>query len=416
MLSIPRMKLWLAIGAGIMCMAVGNFCYADDAAVLPKGVSRMFLQTDFAIPWDKRFNSGGAPELYGQPFTGPLNSTLIPGLPPGASFGQSAVDVERSGYQLIFQPAYGVTDRLSIGLIIPVYAFYNNVNPHVNSGPGSGATVGFNPAVPGGIAPLFVPGTTRATVQDINNLLGSRFGLKPVQSWEETGIGDIEAGGRYQYYRSEIVRASFTGGARFPTGKTDDQDNLADSAFGKGTYGLLAQFQTDFMHQTDGLGKRLGFPDPGEWFINTTARYVYNLPMTQNLRVCPGGTPFCNTKDDVHSKIGDEFQLEISGRLGMFIKGLNFTPLYMYGHKFKDHYSGDKGLDYGALNQQLDNTRGEATQHILLLQLTYTTIPLFLEKQLPAPLVFSVQWRDRFAGSGGLPKNQLLGFTVQAFF
>lgn len=376
----------------------------------------MFMQTDVAIPWDKRFTSGGGSEPYGQPFTGSLNSSLIPGLPPGASFGQSAVDVERSGTQVLFQPAYGVTDRLSIGLNIPVFSFRNNVNPMVNSGPGSGATVGFNPLVPGGIAPLFVPGTRRATAQDINNLLGSRFGLKPIQSWNEAGIGDIEVGGRYQYYKGEVVRAAFTGGARFPTGQIDDPDNLADSPFGKGVYALLAQFQTDFMHQADGLGKRLGFPDPREWFINTTARYTYNVPTTQNLRVCPGGGPFCNVHDDVHTKIGDEVQLEMSGRYGVFIRGLNFTPLYMFGYKFKDHYSGDKGLDYGALNQQLENTRGEATQHILLLQLTYTTIPLFVEKQFPLPLVFSVQWRDRFAGSGGLPKNQLIGFTVQAFF
>ena len=115
-------------------------------------------------------------------------------------------------------------------------------------------------------------------------------------------------------------------------------------------------------------------------------------------------------------KVGDQIQAEISGRLGFLVNGLNFSPLYQYTYKFKDHYSGDKGLDYGSLNQQLDNTRDEVQQHIFILQLTYTTIPLVLEKRFPIPLVVQVAYRDRFAGSGGTPKSQYIGFTVQAFF
>src|SRR6185295_14979629 len=109
-------------------------------------------------------------------------------------------------------------------------------------------------------------------------------------------------------------------------------------------------------------------------------------------------------------------QVEMSGKIGLLIPGLNFSPLYQYTFKFKDHYSDDKGLDYGSLNQQLDNTRGTVEQHVYILQLTYTTLPMFIQKQFPVPLALQLAYRDRFAGTGGTPKSQYIGFTFQAFF
>jgi hypothetical protein len=405
-------------------LSVNSVCLADEAVVLPKGLFRFQADTHWYLPFDQRFDKDGNAVDYAAPFNTQLNSVLIPGLAPlngfvpggVASFGQSQLTFKRHLTETFFQLAYGATDRLSLGINIPYFWAQNDVTANVNSAPGSGANIGFNPAFPGGVAPLAVPGTRRATTQDIQNLLGAQFGIKPIQTWEHSGIGDIVVGGRYQYYRSENLRAAFTGGAQFPTGYTDDPDNLADTAWGIGSYSLLGQLQTDYMHQKDGLAKRLGFPDPWEWMINTTLRYQYNLPTTKLLRVCPGGGVFCNIKDNVDTKVGDDVQAEISSRVGLFVPGLNISPLYLYRYKFKDHYSGDKGLDYGGLNQQLDNLRGQVTEHIFIVQLTYTTLPAFIQKQFPFPLVAQLAYRDRFAGSGGVPKSQYIGFTFHAFF
>lgn len=428
MTRLNQARAWrvvVVVGIFLLGLVPQQASLADDAVVLPKGLSRLFVDTHFYIPFDKRFDKDGNAVPYAQPFNTSLNSVLIPALTPLnaffgpggiASFGKSNVSVERNLTEMIFQPAYGVTDRLSLGVNIPYFQYKNEVNASVDSSASSGANIGFNPGVPGGIAPLAFPGTTRASTQSIQNLLGAQFGIKPIQTWEESGIGDIEVGGRYQYYRGQDIRAAFTGGVRLPTGKVDDPDNLVDTPFGKGAYALLFQFSQDYMHQKDGLGKRLGFPDPGEWFINTTFRYDLNLPTKETLRVCPGGGPFCNTKDDVNIKYGDQIQGEMSGRIGLLLPGLYFTPLYQYTFKFKDHYSGDKGLDYGSLNQQLDNARGQVQQHIYIVQLTYNTIPSLIQKEFPLPLVFEVSYRERFAGQGGTPKSQYIGFTVMTFF
>jgi hypothetical protein len=389
--------------------SIGTNAMADDAVVLPKGLTRMYVDTHFFIPFDKRFDTNGNAVPYGQPFSVNLNNSVFGALPPGTSLGTTNVQFTRHVKEMQIQPAYGLTDRLTVGINIYYYWYENEINAGINT---QGANLGIAPN--GQIAPRNIPGVRAATIQDINNLLARNFGLKPIQSWSQSGIGDIEVGGRYQYFRGENFRAAFTGGARFPTGQAEDPDNPMFSRFGNGTYALLAQFQQDWMNQRDGLGKRLGFPEPGDYFINTTFRYEYNLPDTRTLRVCPGGGITCNTKDDVHTKRGDVIEAEVSPKVGLFVPGLILSATYKYGYKFVDHYSGDKGLDYGALNTQLDRTA--ASEQVAVATLTYSMITLYQAKLIPLPLVAQVSYRNRFAGSGGFGESQYVGLTVQAFF
>jgi len=395
----------------------------DDAVVMPKGYFRMFFDAQFYIPFDQRYNNSGQPESFGAPLSVPLDTATFPalaGLNPflggaTASLGQSSVQIERNLQQYLFQPVYGLTDRLTIGMNIPYVMVKQNVSASVDSSPGSGANVGFStiasPFGPAGsIVPIaLVPGTRRATLQDINNQLGSQFGLAPVQTWEDEGIGDIEAGGRYQYYRGANFRAALTSGVRFPTGHVDDINNLVDVGWGTGAYALLFQFNQDFMLQKDGLGKRLGFPTPGEFFINTTFRYDLNLPNKQMARVCAPGV-VCNNLDNVSRNLGDVLAVDVSGKVGLLTNGLIFVPRFWYSYKERDQFSGDKGYAYGDL--ALETQR---TEYIYFLSLLYSTIPLVAEGKFWLPGSISVTYRDRFAGTN-VPKSQYVGFTVQVYF
>jgi hypothetical protein len=64
------------------------------------------------------------------------------------------------------------------------------------------ATVGFNPAVPGGIAPLRVPGTRPPTTEDIQTFV-ERQGFRRVDDWSDASFGDSFGGLKYQYFQSE---------------------------------------------------------------------------------------------------------------------------------------------------------------------------------------------------------------------
>ena len=68
------------------------------------------------------------------------------------------------------------------------------------------ATVGFNPAVPGGIAPLGVPGTRPPTTEDIQAFV-ERLGFRRVETWSDASFGDSFAGLKYQYFQLGTLAA-----------------------------------------------------------------------------------------------------------------------------------------------------------------------------------------------------------------
>jgi hypothetical protein len=420
----PARRIVAAVLVTGIALSDGAFAQVgpgDDAVVLPKGYFRLMFDGQFFIPFTNRYNDNGDSVPMGQPYSVPLNSVTFPALAPlnafaggNATLGNSQVDIKRHLQQYLFQPAYGLTDRLTIGMNIQYVSVRNQVTANVDS---SAATVGFttvaSPFGPAGsIAPIaLVPGTRRATTQDIQNLLRTQFGLSPVQTFNADGIGDIEIGGRYQYYRGEYVRAAFTGGARIPTCRTDDPNNLVDVGWGTGAYALLSHFNFDLMFQKDGLGKRLGFPAPGELLINTTVRYEYNLPNTQQARVCNPNLICNNIDNDTKRKLGDVIAVDVSAKVGMLFDGLIFVPRYFYQYKFKDAYSGDNpNFTYGDL--AIDT---QSTQHLYFLSLVYSTVPIVGQGKFWFPASFSVTFRDRFAGTN-VVDSRYIGFNAQFFF
>jgi hypothetical protein len=235
-------------------------------------------------------------------------------------------------------------------------------------------------------------------------------GFKRVENWSAQGFGDVEVGARYQYLKSEEWALAFTGGIRAPTAKVDDPDDFTDNTLGYGgTYALLFRLHQDYLHQPAGPTKQLGIPEPGSFLVNTTLRYDLFIADKELLRVCNVHAPICPDKENVSRDIGDIVEAELSGNFGL-LKGLYFSPLYKFGHKFKDHYSGSQGFDYASLAEETDYN-----EHVYKIGLSYTTLPLFLEKRFPLPLTTTVFYKQRFAGDNNLFKSKYAGFVIQAF-
>ena len=170
----------LAHCALLISLHLASFSYADDAQVLPKGVFRGILESNFYLNVDKRYNPDGKKEdvavdydnrnLNSSVFSGLGQVETVFGMPAGsASIGTSKVSFDY-GFQILkFKLQYGVTDRLSIGANIPYWWVTNQVKARLDT---STATVVKNAfKVPGGtIAPLSVPGTVPLTTADVQNL------------------------------------------------------------------------------------------------------------------------------------------------------------------------------------------------------------------------------------------------------
>jgi hypothetical protein len=390
---------------------------ADDAQVLPQGVFRVSVEASFSFPVTERFTSSGGTEALATDFNRDLDRTVFSDLrlveaafrlPEGsATFGRSVVDFTRHIQITTLRAAYGLTDRLSLGVRVPYLTQENQVNATLDT---RTATVGFNPAVPGGVAPLGVPGTRPPTTEDIQAFV-ERLGFRRVETWSDASFSDSFAGAKYQYYRSAHWRLAATGRVRFPTGRWDDPNNLVDFPTGFDAWGLALELHQDFVWQRPGLARRLGVLTTGEFVLNTRFQYEALFPDTKPFRVCSIHQPICpNFDPQVHRDVGDIVEAEIAGTIGL-LPGLTLTPMYTYTHKFQDQFRGDRGFNYGQLK-----TETEGDLHTLDLRLVYSTALLFAAQRFPVPLSVSVRYVDRLAGTNNRSQTRYLGFILAGAF
>jgi hypothetical protein len=388
--------------------------FADSAEVLPKGVFGVSMEGRYYFPFDKKFNNDREKEALGKDFNATLNSNIFPaltlveigfGMPPGsANIGRSVVSFKYQGEDAITLIQYGLTSRLTLGVKIPYYWRKNQVDSWLDT---SKATVGKN-VVFSTLAPLVFPGTVPLTKSDVLNLLGPGlkigasfipgYEFKRFGTWSDSGVGDIEVGGRYQYLKTNNWRLAFTGGVRLPTGQIDDIDNLTDIALGDGAYALLFQFNNDYT----GIKNLV---------LNFTPRYYLTLPHSMRLRIPEDiHKPITRNEENVDRNLGDVIELEASGAYKIF-NGFSFSLLYKFGYKLKDRVvAGDRGYSYESLESE---TR--AIEHIGIVSLCYSTIPLFEKHKFPIPMTASISYRNRFAGQNVL-RTQYLSLNLAAYF
>jgi hypothetical protein len=389
----------------------------DDARVLPQGRWHLSVEARSSLPITRRFTPEGGTEDLATDFNRELNSTVFPDLqlveaafrlPEGnATFGRSVVTFEQSMQIYTVQASYGLTDRLSVGVRVPYWTQDNQVQAALDS---RTATVGFNPAVPGGIAPLGVPGTRPPTTEDIQAFV-ERLGFRRVDDWSDASFGDSFAGLKYQYFRSEHWRLAATGRVRLPTGRWDDPNNLVDFPTGFDAWGLGLEVHQDVVWQRPGLSRRLGVLTTGELVLNTRLQYEAIFPDTKPFRVCPIHQPICpNFDPQVHRDVGDLVEAEIAGTVGL-LPGLTFMPMYTYTHKFQDQFRGNRDFNYGLLQAQTDTDF-----HTLELRLAYSTALLVAQQRFSVPLSLSLRYMDRVAGTNNRLVIRALGVILTGTF
>jgi hypothetical protein len=398
--------------------------HADNAEVLPKGVKRLSVDSNFYLPIDERYDPDGDTEDAATDFNATLDRSVfedlgdledffnayLPGSLPGgiATIGNSIVSFEYDVtiVELSFQ--YGITDRLTAGIMIPYWKVENDVSAKVDT---SNATLGFNPAFDPSksfdpmdmttfqLIPVSLGGIQDdAAATELAQHSLAELGYERFETWDDDGISDIEAGLRYQYLKTENWRLAFTGGVRFPTGEVDDPDNLVDRGFGSGAWALLFHLNQDYV----GIKNLV---------LNGTVRYELYLPDKEKLRVPEDvNRPITANKEKVDRDFGDVIELETSG-IYEFAEGFKVSLLYRYGFSFEDDVSGDEGFPYESLEDET-----EQTEHVVMAGLSYSTLPLFMAKRFPVPLEASLSYRNRFAGSNNVFKSEYIGLQLAVYF
>ncbi|UCG39127.1 MAG: hypothetical protein JSV00_02520 [bacterium] len=358
-------------------------CLADSAEVLPKGISNLSVTSTYYLPIDTEFGPGGDKEKVYADYTGLSIASLF-----GLDLGTTVIDFEYEYFYTYITYQYGLSDRVSIGLTIPFSRQKTDLGEaRIDTSGGDAATLAF-------IGCSGVPGADDAcATQFILDQLETTLGYEWFETWSDSGIGDIIAGLRYQYYRDEDWQLAFTGGITFPTGEVDDPDNLLDTAFGNGAYVLNFHFNNDFKGIEDLV-------------LNGTFRYEMVLPAKETLRVPPDvNIPITDVKERVDRDIGDTIELELSGKYSLS-DTWSLGLVYKYGLGMKNRVSGD----YPSLEDETDYI-----EHVYTVDISYSTVSLYMDKKFSVPMAASLAYRDRFAGENA-NNSQYLAFGLSVYF
>ena len=389
----------IALSAAITAPQTG---LADDAEVLPKNVSRVYLDFYRYHPTTHRYNADGDREALAHPFTdAALDSSVLTSLAPldafvpgKATIGDVAVEYEYDIDVLDLGYSYGLTENLSIGFHLPYYWISNNVDTALDT---SSANVGLNPVTGECCIPLAFGGVVMDT-DDVQNLVMDEYGFSEIDDWSRDGIGDTELGAKYRFYRQQDSALALTGGLRIPTGYEDDADKLNDVAWSYGNYALLLRLHYDYLLSnlwSKSASSLQTLPAGGDLVANLTFRYDYMLPDSKTMRI--GDTPdqvLTNNRERVDRELGDLYNLEAALKY-YASDALAFGLVYTYGGKFKDDIDGDEGYNYSSLEKDTDSS-----QQIIKLETSYSTLPAYQAQRSRLPMEFSLAYRERFKGDG----------------
>ena len=319
----------------------------------------------------------------------------------GASLGTTASSMEFDSERGEISVGYGVTDDLTVGIIVPFGTVKNKVDFSV-----SGATLGNNPAYNPQLATSatnlpYLPtstGVTPFSTADVQTLLASpTYGYKPIASTRTTGLADPTIGLLYQASKSKNSSLVLGAGVDIGIAKEDDPDNLVDVPINNGNSALRlrAEYYKNLAHNWDFFAK-------AEYGIEFEDSVTKRVP-TQGEVLAPK-----SSTEKVKRDLGDYRSYELS--VGKSVKNWRYAGRLYRLEKDADDYTSDIGTDVTALET---NTAGYVNQWEA--EVSWSGVEAWAKGNLFMPLIASVAYKDTFGGKNGLDWSELY-FRVTTFF
>jgi hypothetical protein len=407
---------------------------AEDARVLPAGRSRFSFTYAKTDGIKQTYNDRGEVEDITKPYNIPLDSGAISsfassvgpdfqnlvsllndtGLRYDASMSGTAdgpivatdaskpllgdaltkgfLGVDVTAYRSVSAFTYmtGITDRLSVGFMIPIVS--TRVRASANIGKIDNTIADYKEAFSGmgaGFEPI-VSGLETLENADIELLQRKALednGYARFGSTEQSGLGDVGFGGRYNYFKSRkeswinSVQTQLTA----PTGKTRTASILTNVDNGSGNW------NAEFAHVLNFIPG--GGVNP--WCFSHGLHYTWRLPGKRLMRVRNSPSdilPNASTEEEVRTEFADKVWTNLGVKYSLN-STLSFETNYEWYYHGRDTYKGTRAKDYSYL--------GDATElylETLNLGMTISMIQGFMNKQFPLPMDFSVNWYRTMAG------------------
>lgn len=408
--------------------------FAEDARTLPAGRSRLSFLYARTNGISQKFNDQGVAESITKPYNMNLDASAIgafansvspqfgnlisllndtglrydasaSGTPSGGvtatdpskpllgealTKGFLGIDVEATQSQSVFQYMHGVTDRLSLGFMIPIVtnrvrasAAINQVNntladyTRAFQGMGSGFTDIVN-----GLEYL-----DNANIESLQTLALENNGYKRFGSSEQSSVGDVVFGGRYNYLKTpkENWINSFQLGFSAPTGKTHAPSAIAELDHGSGVWDIAAAHVTNFIPG--------GARSP--WTFSNGLHYTYRLPGKKIMRVRGDPSDFlpnASTEEEIQLHYASKVWTTLAARYSLN-STMSFESSYEFYWKGRDNFQGTRAKDYTYLGAET-----ETYLETLNFSWNISLIEAFSAKRFPLPMDFSLNYYRPMAG------------------
>ncbi len=293
--------------------------------------------------YDHRFDNRGRRVDLDRDYNGLDLARLNPGLA-----GTLRLDTRAVTEYTELLLGYGITDDLTVGIILP----YTRTTTYVRFG------------VDGGIG--------NAGMQAM--LAG--LGYRTPRTISVAGFADPTVGVLWRFHKSPADSAILGFGVRFGIARNDDPNDLFDIPPGDGSTDLRSRFEY--------------FRDLGQGFdLHLLAEYQVQLP--DYVRARPGNPLTTASVERLRRNLGDywESDVEIGKRFGNWRLSATW---HRYQEK-PDRYRSPSGADTSALSAHTD-TRADQMR----LALSWSGIEAWQGGRLPLPLVVKLEVQDAVRG------------------
>jgi hypothetical protein len=285
-----------------------------------------------------------------------------------------------------FGGGYGLTDQLTVYGYIPFYTA--EVNLSVNRTAKGQTTAG---------SLLQLGNLPNVDTRLIQSLVVNYFGYKPLGKWQATNFGDAEFGFLYQLKKWKNAGLLFSVGAVAPSGRIDDPDILQDIAFGDGQWDTFGEF---------GGGINLS----PIFSFDSWTRLTYQFPFSTTLRLPDTQKfPLTTKKGITEIKLGNKAQFNFQGSVHLNEEWTT-SILYIFEYKERDAYQSAFEISNAILN--IDT---EKDSHTAKLNLNYSTVHLYKNKQFFMPLNLNLSWQTIFSGKN-IPYYKRIDFETAIYF
>jgi hypothetical protein len=415
----------LLLHLSLSVLAQSQSMAAETARVLPKGIFRARVVTVQTSSMNDMVNDNGELEPLGQRLNRTVTvddviasdprvqqlvntlNTLEAGLGYNLMAANLSNPVEMSYTTVMPALEYGLTNRLSFGIRLPIVR--REVDVQFRSDAVNNALYAAGQV--GGLSSQLTSALGEFGNQTFDSGMFMRQiftsrGYDTPESFSRTEIGDLEFGGKYNFYKSDLAHLTTQLGFRAPTGSAPSLTNIYDKGSGNGAWATAVSF----FEEID--------PIPQVRFA-AAQKVTYHFQDTRE-RAVPlyeqDGLPSLRPQDgqvqDVTRYQGVKFENELSSTVFFAKRAVSVWGAYQYMAKGRDEYTGPNS-DYLYYEGLSDNS--DLTSHAVEVGAGYSTIGAYRRKEFAVPGEIQLLYNTVVAGRN-VPLLEYTRIDIMAYF